>query len=401
MPPVRFPFRSLYGLEDAQYNFEWIETHWPVEGASFLRAFGPDVSSSIPANTWTPIVLDPAGEPWRQWGEPCWEWIGPGDPDYSLSPAGIRCLKEGVYDFAGSVVFNAAQGTGTRGVRVYQVKGPYAGQWQLTLSIPMPKGTLNPVLISGESYQYVGNIIELQAWSDTATSTMPNPQSEWLSATAIAIADIGGGGGGGAGPPGPAGPQGPAGPAGPTGPPGADSTVPGPQGPAGPTGATGPQGPIGNTGATGATGAQGPIGLTGPTGAAGATGAQGPAGPTGPAGADSTVPGPQGPKGDTGATGATGPQGPTGATGPQGPQGIPGPVTFGLYSTSTHAAGTTIVIPQSTHGLSASRRILVQAKDNASGLVEVPDISVAANGDVSIVYLASVASNSKLITLIG
>ena len=113
------------------------------------------------------------------------------------------------------------------------------------------------------------------------------------------------------------------------------------------------------------------------------------------------VPGPQGPKGDTGATGATGPQGPTGATGPQGPQGIPGPVTFGLYSTSTHAAGTTIVIPQSTHGLSASRRILVQAKDNASGLVEVPDISVAANGDVSIVYLASVASNSKLITLIG
>ena len=153
---------------------------------SFLRAFGPDTSSNIPANAWTAIVLDPAGEPWRQFGTAMWEWIGPGDPDYSLSPAGIRCLKEGVYDLAGSVVFNQSQGTGTRAVRVIEVKGPYAGQWQLTQSIPMPKGNLIPVMVSGESYQYAGNIIELQAWTDSATSTMNNPQSEWLSATFIA-----------------------------------------------------------------------------------------------------------------------------------------------------------------------------------------------------------------------
>jgi hypothetical protein len=195
---------------------------------SFLRAFGPDTSTTLPANAWTPIVLDPAGEPWRQFGDVCWEWIPPGDPDYSLSPAGIRCLKEGIYDMVGSVVFNQAQGTGNRGVRVLEVKGPYAGQWQLTTAVPMPKATVAPAIVSGETYQYAGNVVELQAWTDQATSTMANPQSEWLSATRIGT------------------------------------------GPAGPTGATGPTGP---QGATGATGPQGPTGTTGP---------QGPAGPTGP-----------------------------------------------------------------------------------------------------------------------
>ena len=130
-------------------------------------------------------MLDPAGEPWRQFGMQLWEWIAPGDPDYTLSPAGIRCLREGIYDFAGSVVFDIGQGTGTRGVRVIEVKGPYAGQWQLTTSIPMPKANLIPVIVAGESYQYAGNIVELQAWTDTTTATAANPQSEWLSATLI------------------------------------------------------------------------------------------------------------------------------------------------------------------------------------------------------------------------
>jgi hypothetical protein len=159
---------------------------WALQHSdSFLRMFGPDASTTIPANAWTAIVLDPAGEPWRQFGQKCWEWIPPGDPDYTLSPAGVRCLVEGCYDFAGSVVFSAAQGTGTRGVRVIEVKGPYAGQWQLTTNVPVPKGNLNPVIVAGEAYQYAGNIVELQAWTDTATTTMSNPQSEWLSAARI------------------------------------------------------------------------------------------------------------------------------------------------------------------------------------------------------------------------
>ena len=172
------------------FGSEWhITAHekLAVRGSlSFLRAFGPDTSSTVPANTWTAIVLDPAGEPWRQFGQPCWEWIGPGDPDYALSPAGIRCLIEGVYDLAGSVMFNPAQATGTRGVNITEVKGPYAGQWNLATGLPVPKSTNTPVLVAGETYQYAGNIIELQAWSDTATSTLANPQSEWLSACLIA-----------------------------------------------------------------------------------------------------------------------------------------------------------------------------------------------------------------------
>jgi hypothetical protein len=165
----------------------WVLTLAPPPGDSFVRAFGPDTSTTIPVNAWTPIVLDPAGEPWRQFGEQAWEWIGPGDPDYALSPAGIRCLKEGTYDFVGSVVFNQATGTGNRGVRVIEVKGPYAGQWQLTTAVPMPKASVAPVLVAGEAYQYAGNIVELQAWSDQATSTLANPQSEWLSAARIGV----------------------------------------------------------------------------------------------------------------------------------------------------------------------------------------------------------------------
>ena len=334
---VKLPFRELHGLEDAQYNFEYLESHWPNEGASFLRAYGPDASSGIAANTWTPIVLDPAGEPWFQQGEVCWEWIPPGDPDYSLSPAGIRCLKQGIYDLVGAVVFSQVQSTGTRAVRIMQVKGPGTGSWQLTQSIPLPKGGPSvPVLVAGESYHYVGDIIELQAWSDTATSTLANPQSEWLSATAIGIAALGGGGGGsgGAGPPGPQGPQGATGPAGAQGTPGAQGPqgvagtgAQGPQGAVGAQGATGPQGVTGATGPTGSQGApgtQGAIGSQGSTGVQGATGAQGAIGAQGATGAASTVPGPQGATGASGSTGPQGTQGAAGATGGAGPQGATG-----------------------------------------------------------------------------
>jgi hypothetical protein len=296
---------------------------------SFLRAFGPDTASAIPAYAWTAIVLDPAGEPWRQFGDTCWEWIAPGDPDYALSPAGIRCLKEGVYDFVGSVVFSSAQRTGDRGVRVLEVKGPYAGQWQLTQGMTMPNTAVAPMNVTGESYQYAGNIVELQAWSSVATSTAANPQSEFLSATRVGI--------GVKGDTGAAGPAGPAGAAGPAG----------SQGPTGTAGATGPQGPKGDVGAAGPTGLTGAQGIQGTTGLTGSTGAQGPqgvAGPTGPKGADSTVPGPTGPQGPIG---NTGPAGTTGAQGPQGTQGVAGPTGPAGQSFTyrgTWVAGTTYAL---------------------------------------------------------
>jgi len=74
----------------------------------------------------------------------------------------------------------------------------------------------------------------------------------------------------------------------------------------------------------------------------------------------------------------------------------------GYYNNNaTHGAGTTITITQATHLLRASRAIHVQVQDNATGNVELPDISVAANGDVTITYAASVSANSKLVTLVG
>lgn len=74
----------------------------------------------------------------------------------------------------------------------------------------------------------------------------------------------------------------------------------------------------------------------------------------------------------------------------------------GYYSNAaTHGAGTTITITAATHGLRASRGILVQVQDNATGNVEIPDVAVAANGDVTVTYGASVGANSKLIVLVG
>jgi len=68
---------------------------------------------------------------------------------------------------------------------------------------------------------------------------------------------------------------------------------------------------------------------------------------------------------------------------------------------ATHSSATTITITQATHGLRASRGIHVQVQDNATGNVEWPDVTVAANGDVTVTYAVAPAANSKLITLVG
>ncbi|MFL5663973.1 MAG: hypothetical protein ACJ8BW_21925 [Ktedonobacteraceae bacterium] len=74
----------------------------------------------------------------------------------------------------------------------------------------------------------------------------------------------------------------------------------------------------------------------------------------------------------------------------------------GYYSNNaTHGAGTTITITAATHSLGAKRGIHVQVQDNSTGAVELPDISVAANGDVTITYGAALTANTKLVTLVG
>lgn len=73
----------------------------------------------------------------------------------------------------------------------------------------------------------------------------------------------------------------------------------------------------------------------------------------------------------------------------------------GYYSTATHGAGTTIAIPKATHGLRASRGLLIQVQDEATGNVELPDVSIAASGDVTVTYAVAVLANSKRVTVIG
>jgi hypothetical protein len=263
---------------------------------SGLRIYGPTASTAIPKETWKLIPL--TGEQ-RVSGSLNFKLLTTGP--YA---GGLECLDAGIYDLVGAVSFNPIKRTGTVAVWITELKDTQS--WDLKQS-GVPAGNLEtPQIVSGEAHLDVGDIIGLQAWSDTETSTTTNPLTEWLSATKITT-----------GPKGETGTPGPTGPAGATGPPGAEGKAgaPGATGPAGPEGK---QGPAGATGPKGETGPAGPTGPKGETGTAGATGPKGETGATGPAG-------PEGPKGATGATGPEGKQGPAGAEGKQGPAGPTGP----------------------------------------------------------------------------
>ena len=73
----------------------------------------------------------------------------------------------------------------------------------------------------------------------------------------------------------------------------------------------------------------------------------------------------------------------------------------GYYSSATHSAGMTITITQSTHLLRASRGLIVQVQNEATGAVEFADTVVSATGDVTVTFGASVTANSKRITIMG
>jgi Repeat of unknown function (DUF5907)/Collagen triple helix repeat (20 copies) len=73
----------------------------------------------------------------------------------------------------------------------------------------------------------------------------------------------------------------------------------------------------------------------------------------------------------------------------------------GYFSSATHGAGTTITITQATHGLRSSRGLLVQCQVEATGAVVLPDIAVAANGDVTVTFGVSQSANTIRVTIIG
>jgi hypothetical protein len=78
----------------------------------------------------------------------------------------------------------------------------------------------------------------------------------------------------------------------------------------------------------------------------------------------------------------------------------------GYYSSATHGAGTTITITQATHGLRATRGLLVQVQDEAvaggaPGSVVEADVAVASNGDVVVTFGAAMSANTYRVTIIG
>jgi hypothetical protein len=78
-----------------------------------------------------------------------------------------------------------------------------------------------------------------------------------------------------------------------------------------------------------------------------------------------------------------------------------GLVASGYYSSATHGAGTTITILQSTHGLRSTPGLVVQCQKVSDGSVIIPDVVVAANGDVTVTFAASQSANSIQVTVTG
>ena len=73
-----------------------------------------------------------------------------------------------------------------------------------------------------------------------------------------------------------------------------------------------------------------------------------------------------------------------------------------VYTINKPPSGSaTLTVPFSEHDCDNGRGNVVQVLDNVSGAVEFPDIVIAANGDVTITYGASVTANSKRVTVMG
>jgi hypothetical protein len=71
------------------------------------------------------------------------------------------------------------------------------------------------------------------------------------------------------------------------------------------------------------------------------------------------------------------------------------------YSSATHAAAASWTYTQATHGCRASRGLVVMCVVEATGAQIIPDVSVAANGDVTITFAASQSANTIRTTIIG
>jgi hypothetical protein len=73
----------------------------------------------------------------------------------------------------------------------------------------------------------------------------------------------------------------------------------------------------------------------------------------------------------------------------------------GYYSSATHGAGASIAITQATHGLRASRGLIVQNQIESTGEIVDASVVVAASGDVTVTFNTSQSANTIRTTIIG
>ena len=73
----------------------------------------------------------------------------------------------------------------------------------------------------------------------------------------------------------------------------------------------------------------------------------------------------------------------------------------GKYSSATHAAGTTISIAAATHGLGTGRDKLVYLLEESTGKNVEADVTIAANGDVTVTFATSQSANTIRVTVVG
>jgi BppU N-terminal domain len=151
----------------------------PPEGPirSLTRFYGPPGSTALNVDTWTTIPL--VGTPYQPVGDPYFEQVVGGPDD-----GGVRCLEDGIYSLVGAVIFLPSQQTGQE--RAVWVTSSSNEVWNLLNGGSPFKTQLLPISVSGEAWITAGEIITLKAFSDTATSTTENPNSEFLSVVRIA-----------------------------------------------------------------------------------------------------------------------------------------------------------------------------------------------------------------------
>jgi hypothetical protein len=73
----------------------------------------------------------------------------------------------------------------------------------------------------------------------------------------------------------------------------------------------------------------------------------------------------------------------------------------GYYSALLAGTAAVQTVTKATHGLRASRGLIPQVQEEATGTVVLPDLSVAASGDVTVTFGATVAANAYRLTIVG